>query len=295
MAGLLNGKVAIITGAGGGIGRAIAIAMAQEGAAVVVNDLGCAGDGKGDSSAPADKVVDEIKGQGGRAVASYDTVASPEGGERIIKAALESFDRLDILVNNAGILRDRMIFNMSLEEWDAVIKTHLYGHFHCSKPACVLFNQQKAGRIINISSRAAFGNMGQANYSAAKAGILGFTWAIAKDMAKYGVTCNAIVPRAITRLMSPQMQAAWDKAKETGAPILPGMEELKSSLPEDIAPFAVYLATDAAAGVNGEVFLIIGGTISLYSAPQPVRTIYKESGWSVAELLKVVPLGLLPK
>lgn len=295
MAGLLNGKVAIITGAGGGIGRAIAIAMAQEGAAVVVNDLGCAGDGKGDSSAPADQVVDEIKGQGGRAVASYDTVASPEGGERIIKAALESFDRLDILVNNAGILRDRMIFNMSLEEWDAVIKTHLYSHFHCSKPACVLFRQQKAGRIINISSRAAFGNMGQANYSAAKAGILGFTWAIAKDMAKYGVTCNAIVPRAITRLMSPQMQAAWDKAKETGAPILPGMEELKSSLPEDIAPFAVYLATDAAAGVNGEVFLIIGGTISLYSAPQPVRTIYKESGWSVAELLKVVPLGLLPK
>ena len=159
MAKRLGGKVAVVTGAGRGIGRAEALALAAEGAKVVVNDLGGAGNGTGASTSPADEVVEEIRKLSGEAVANYDSVATPEGGENIIKTAIDNFGRIDILVNNAGILRDRMIFNMSPEEWDLVIKVHLYGHFHCTKPACVYFRQQRGGRIINTSSTAGLGNM----------------------------------------------------------------------------------------------------------------------------------------
>ncbi len=281
----LKGKVAVVTGAGRGIGRGISLLMAEEGAQVVVNDFGGAADGTGGANAPADEVVAEIKAKGGSAVANYDSVATVEGGENIIKTAVDSFGRLDILVNNAGILRDRMVFNMTPEEWDAVIKVHLYGHFNCTKPACVLMRQQKSGRIINFSSSSGLGNMGQANYSAAKEGIVGFTRTVARDMGKYGVTCNAIRPGAATRMtVTPELQAAWEKrAATTGRPV----PEITEWSPEDIAPFVVWLCTDAAAGINGYDFGVRGGHIALYSQPVQTVSISKAGGeeqWTLEEL-----------
>jgi len=281
----LKGKVAVVTGAGRGIGRGIAILMAEEGANVVVNDLGGAADGTGGSSSPADGVVAEIKAKGGSAAANGDSVATAEGGENIIKTAVDNFGRLDILVNNAGILRDRMVFNMTPEEWDAVIKVHLYGHFNCTKPACVLMRQQKSGRIINFSSSSGLGNMGQANYSAAKEGIVGFTRTVARDMGRYGVTCNAIRPGAATRMtVTPELQAAWKKREaEGGAPV----PEITDWSPDDIAPFVLWLATDAAAGVNGYDFGVRAGHIALYSQPVQTVSIAKAGGeerWTFEEL-----------
>jgi NAD(P)-dependent dehydrogenase (short-subunit alcohol dehydrogenase family) len=287
----LKGRVAVITGAGRGIGKFEALLMAQEGAKIVVNDLGSAGDGSGSDIAPADEVVAEIKKMGGEAVANYDTVATPEGGENIIKTAIDNFGRLDILVNNAGILRDRMVFNMSPDEWDTVVKVNLYGHYNCTRPACVIFRQQRSGRIINTASEAGLGNMGQANYSAAKEGIIGFTRTVARDMGKYGVTCNAIRPRAATRLtVSPELQAAWERARAQGTdmPIDAGVDITKLD-PEAVAPFVVFLATDEAAGINGRNFLVAGGQISLYCEPVAEKTIYKEGSWTLEELSAVVP------
>ncbi len=287
----LKDRVAIVTGAGRGIGKAEAILLAREGAKVVVNDLGGGPDGSGENRSPADEVVDEIKAMGGDAVANYDSVATTEGGENIIKTAMDKFGRLDILVNNAGILRDRMVFNMAPEEWDVIMKVHLYGHFNCTRPACVIFRQQRSGRIINTSSEAGLGNMGQANYSAAKEGIIGFTRTVARDMGKYGVTCNAIRPRAATRLtVSPELQAAIDRARAQGTqvPIEAGVDISKLD-PDAIAPFVVFLATDDAAGINGRNFLVSAGQISLYSEPVAEKTIYKEGIWSVDELADVVP------
>jgi len=281
----LKGKVAVVTGAGRGIGRGICILMAEEGAQVVVNDLGGGADGTGGSSSPADEVIKEIKAKGGNGVANYDSVATAQGGENIIKTAVDAFGRVDILVNNAGILRDRMIFNMTPEEWDAVMKVHLYGHYHCTRPACAVMRQQKSGRIINFSSTSGLGNMGQANYSAAKEGIIGFTRTVARDMGKYGVTCNAIRPGAATRLtVTPELQAAWEKrAAETGQAV-PAITEWS---PDDVAPFVVWLCTDAAAGVNGYDFGVWGGHISLFSQPEQTFSIATHGGeerWNLDEL-----------
>jgi len=290
----LKGKVAIVTGAGRGIGRGESILLAKEGAKVVVNDLGGGPDGSGAGTSPADEVVKDIKAFGGEAVANYDSVATPEGGENIIKTALDAFGRLDILVNNAGILRDRMIFNMTPEEWDIIMKVHLYGHFNCTKPACVVFRQQRSGRIINTASEAGLGNMGQANYSAAKEGIVGFTRTVARDMGKYGITCNCIRPRAATRLtVSPELQAAMDRARAQGTamPIEAGVDISKLD-PDAIAPFVVYLATDEAAGINGRTFLLTAGQVSLYTEPVPEKTIYKDGMWTVDELAAVIPATL---
>jgi NAD(P)-dependent dehydrogenase (short-subunit alcohol dehydrogenase family) len=290
----LKGKVAIVTGAGRGIGRGEAILLAKEGAKVVVNDLGGGPDGSGAGASPADEVVKEIKGLGGEAVANYDSVATTEGGENIIKTALDAFGRLDILVNNAGILRDRMIFNMTPEEWDIIMKVHLYGHFNCTKPACVVFRQQRSGHIINTASEAGLGNMGQANYSAAKEGIVGFTRTVARDMGKYGATCNCIRPRAATRLtVSPELQAAMDRARAQGTamPIEAGVDISKLD-PDAIAPFVVYLATDEAANINGRTFLLTAGQVSLYTEPVAEKTIYKDGMWSVDELATVIPATL---
>jgi len=290
----LKGKVAIVTGSGRGIGRAEALLLAQEGARVVVNDLGGARDGVGEAASPADKVVKEIKDRGGKAMANYDSVATPEGGENIIKSALNAFGRLDILVNNAGILRDRMVFNMTPEEWDIIMKVHLYGHFNCTRPACVVFRQQRSGRIINTSSPAGLGNMGQANYSAAKEGIVGFTRTVARDMGRYGVTCNAIRPLAATRLtLSAELAEAIEKASAEGKP-LPVGPEVTGLLPppQDIAPFVIYLATDEAANINGCTFLVAGNQIALYSEPQPIRTIFKTGAWTLDELVAAVPVTL---
>ena len=218
MAGRLEGKVAIVTGAGRGIGRGEALALAREGVRVIVNDIGGSTTGEGSDQTPADEVVAEIKKMGGDAVANYGNVTSMEDGEKAVKQALDTFGRLDILVNNAGILRDRIIFNMTEEEWDAVIAVHLKGHFTITRFASMVFRQQRSGRIVNTSSESGLGNLGQANYSAAKEGITGMTRTLALDLGKYGVTANAIRPRAATRMtLSPEMEAARKKREEMAA------------------------------------------------------------------------------
>ena len=284
----LKGKVAIVTGAGGGIGRGHTLALASEGAKIVVNDLGGAVDGSGSSSSAADKVVAEIKAAGGEAVANHDSVTTVEGGENIVKTAIDAFGKLDILVNNAGILRDRMVFNMSPEEWDSVLKVHLYGHFNTTKPACVLFRQQKSGRIINTSSTSGLGNRGQSNYAAAKEGIVGFTRTVAIEMGRYGVTCNAIRPNAGTRMtMSDDMKQAAERSGR--GEIVKYMESMK---PEDIAPMIVWLASDASANVNGRTFFVQTGRIALYSEPVQEKMIEKQGGFTIDELFEKMPTTL---
>ena len=294
----LKDRVAVVTGAGRGIGRGIAIALAAEGARVVVNDLGGAADGGGASKSPADEVIAEIKKNGGEAVANYDSVATVEGGENIIKTAVDAFGKIDILVNNAGILRDRMVFNMAPEEWDAVMKVHLYGVFNCTKPAAILMRQQRSGRIISMSSTSGLiGNPGQANYGAAKAGIAGFTRVVARDLGRYGVTANCIAPAADTRMtLSEEVLRARQIRAEKG--ISGGGGDLRTDAapairdPDDIAPIVVYLCTDAAAGINGYAFGAGGGTISLHANPVPLKTIHKEGRWTLDELLQIMPSTL---
>ncbi len=287
----LEGKVAIVTGGGRGIGRAEALLLASEGAAVVINDMGGSSHGEGASQSPADEVVAEIHAAGGRAVANYDNVAEMRAGENMVKAALDGFGRLDILVNNAGILRDRMIFNMSEEEWDAVIAVHLKGHFTVTKAASIVFRQQCSGRIINTASESGLGNMGQANYSAAKEGIVGLTRTLARDLGRYGVTANAIRPRAASRLtISDEMRAAAARSQQTGVsagvPDGGGLGSLAAMLPEHVAPLVAYLATDDAAYINGRNFLVGGDQISLFSEPEPIRTIINPNGsWTLDELM----------
>lgn len=285
----LKGKVAIVTGAGRGIGRGEALALASEGAKVVVNDLGGAADGTSAATSPADDVVAEIKKMGEEATANYDSVTTMKGGENIVKTAVDAFGHLDILVNNAGILRDKMVFNMSEEEWDIVMKVHLYGHFFTTRSACTLFRQQRSGRIINTSSAAGLGvTFGQANYGAAKEGIVGFTRQVARDMGRYGVTCNAIRPNAGTRLtLSDELKAAWKKAGMEAA-----IEQMEHMKPEDIAPLVVWLASDDAANVNGRTFFVQTGRVSLYSEPVEEKTMVKVGGWTIDELFNFMPTTL---
>ena len=278
--GLLEGKVAVITGAGRGIGRGIAHLMAEHGAKVVVNDPGVNPDGTGHDDGPADQVVAEITAKSLSAAANYDTVATAEGGEGIIKAALDRFGRIDILVNNAGILRDRMIFNMAEQEWDDVMAVHLHGHFITIKPACVLMRQQRYGRIINFSSESGlWGNAGQANYGAAKSAIAGLTRVVARDLGRYGVTCNVIAPRAWTRLV----------ATIPGRTGNPDTSAIQQNDPECIAPMVAYLATDDAWNINGQTFLVYAGVVAVLQHPTPWRTIFKEGTWTLDELTAQVP------
>ena len=282
----LKGKVAIVTGSGRGIGRGEALALASEGARVVVNDLGVARDGSGASASPADEVVAEIKKMGSDAVANYDSVSTWASAEKIVKTAIDAFGRLDILVNNAGILRDRMVFNMVEEDWDIIMKVHLYGHFFMIRHAVPIFRQQKSGRIINTSSVAGLGTtFGQANYGAAKEGIVGLTRQVARDMARYGVTCNAIRPNAGTRMtLNDELIAAWKKA---------GMEmaadALRAAKPEDIAPLIVWLASDASAHVTGRTFYVQTGTIALFTEPEQIKTVNKDGSWTIDEVFKLMP------
>ena len=287
-----------MTGAGRGIGRGIALLLASEGANVVVNDYGVSVDGAQPSDGPAAEVAEEIKKAGGNAVPNFDTVATVEGGENLIKTALDSFERLDILINVAGILRDRMIFNMTEEEWDGVIAVHLKGHYCTTKPAAVIFRQQRGGRIINFSSGSGLnGNPGQANYGAAKAGIAGFTRVVARDLGRYGVTCNAISPGAMTRMTQSVtdasrqartragIQSAGGQAPPAGTPVMRD--------PEFVAPMAVYLCTDEAWDINGKIFSVVGGTVSLLQEEIPMRSMVKQGRWTVAELRDMVPMRLM--
>jgi len=282
MAKRLAGKVAIVTGAGRGIGRGEALALASEGAKVVVNDLGGGVDGSGASASPAEEVVSEINKLGGEAVASYDSVATQQGGQNIIKTAVDTFGKVDILVNNAGILRDRMLFNMSEEDWDIVLKVHLYGHFHTIRAVSPLFRQQRYGRIINTASVAGLNatTYGQANYGAAKEGIVGLTRKVARDMGRYGVTCNCIRPNAGTRL------TLSDEMKEARPEAMARFEEMR---PEGIAPLVVWLASDEAANVNGRTFFVERGRVGLYSEPVLEKQLVKPGGWTIDELFMFMP------
>lgn len=296
---MLGGKAAVVTGSGRGLGRAIALALAAEGAKVVVNDPGVEVDGTGGSKAVADVVVEEIKKAGGEAVANYDSVATMEGGERIIKTCLDNFGKIDILVNCAGILRDRMIWNMTEEEWDAVINTHLKGHFACTKAASLVMRQQRSGRIVNITSTSGLdGNAGQANYSSAKAGITGFTKSCALALGRYGITVNAVAPAAATRMTA---TIAPDRLRQLvaqrGFEIPPDVsdEDLYKKFlgdPEDVPPIIVYLASDEAANINGQIFGTSGGRIFLYAPWTVAKQITKEGRWTMEELCETIPKTL---
>jgi NAD(P)-dependent dehydrogenase (short-subunit alcohol dehydrogenase family) len=291
MGDLLKDKVAVVTGSGRGIGRGIALLLASEGAKVVVNDLGGSVDGAGDSATPADEVVNEIKAAGGEAVSNYDSVATMDGGENIIKTALDSFGKIDIVVAVAGILRDRMLFNMTEEEWDAVINVHLKGTFTVCKAASILFRQQKSGRIITFSSTSGlYGNSGQANYGAAKDGIAGFTRAIARDLGRYGVTVNSISPGADSRMTQTVPQSAKDIRAASGMQSSAAVTPLQLNRdPEDVAPMVAWLASDDADNVNGHVFHCQGGQISLMNNPSEERTLRKDGRWSVEEIDAMFP------
>ena len=276
-------KVAVVTGAGRGIGRGVALEMAAEGAKVVVVDPGVNVDGSGQDHSIAVQVVEEIRAAGGEAVPCLESVTTMEGGEKIIQTAVDNFGRLDIAVTCAGILRDRMIFNMTEQEWDDVIAVHLKGTFTVVKHACILFRQQRSGRIITFSSESGLvGNSGQANYGAAKSGIAGFTKVAAKDMGRYGVTANSIAPRASTRMVAAVPDSAREARARGGvAAITEG--ELENN-PDDVAPFVAFLASDYASNINGQTFLVYGGQVSLMSQPRPVRSIYNVGGWDMETL-----------
>ena len=288
---MLKDKVAIVTGSGRGIGRGIAKLMASEGAKVVVVDPGAELDGSGGTVAIADGVVEEIKAEGGDAVACYQSVSSMEGGEAIVQQAIDSYGKLDIVVTCAGILRDRMVFNMTEEEWDAVIAVHLKGTFTVVKHASILFRQQRSGRIITFTSTSGLiGNSGQSNYGAAKDGIAGLTRVVARDLGRYGVTANSIAPSARTRMIGAvptsarQLRAAQGIAGAGGGALVGDGD--------DIAPFVTWLASEESAHVNGQVFYVTNGLVSLLNQPEAVRTINKQGRWTVDELIKVFPITL---
>jgi NAD(P)-dependent dehydrogenase (short-subunit alcohol dehydrogenase family) len=279
---MLKGKVAVVTGAGRGVGREIALLMARQGARVVVNDYGGSEVGTGTDRKPADEVVEEIRGAGGDAAASYESVASMAGGQAIVKTAVDAFGRVDIVVNNAGILRDRMIFNMTEEEWDAVIGTHLKGTFAVTRAAAPLMREQKGGRIINMTSTSGLiGNVGQANYAAAKLGIFGLTKATALDMARYNVTANCISPFAWTRMIGTiPTETEAQKAR---------VEKIKKLSPAHIAPVAVFLASDAAKDITGQVFGVRGKEIMLFSHERPIMRVHHDEGWTAERLAEMFP------
>lgn len=289
--GKLDGKVAAITGSGRGIGRGIARLMAKEGAQVVVNDLGSSVDGEGKDASHAQQVVNEIKEAGGEAVANTENIATVKGGENLIQNAVDSFGKLDILVNCAGILRDRMIFNMSEEEWDAVVAVHLKGHFCTIRPASALMRQQKGGRIINFSSGSALGAPGQPNYAAAKAGILGLTYSCANSLKKYGITCNAILPGAATR-MTDTIPANFAQGMGLTESSEAAQEQSSPMDPSNVAPIVVFLASDDAQEVTGQAFGASGYRISVYTHLEPEKTIYSPGPWDLDHLFKVFKSSL---
>ena len=288
--GKLDGKVAVITGGGRGIGRGIARTFAAQGAAVVVNDLGVTVAGQRETSSPADDVVKEIKAAGGKAVSNHVDIATVEGGENLINQAVSEFGKLDILVNVAGILRDRMIFNMSEQEWDDVIRVHLKGHYCTMRPATAYMREHKSGRIINFSSNSALGSPGQPNYAAAKAGILGLTYSSANALHKYGITVNAIMPGASTR-----MTDTIPAGRMPGATGIPQSQSVEGTPrdPANIAPICLFLASDAAANVTGQCFGASGYRIMRYRHIVAEKILYNNGPWDIDDLFERLKSTLL--
>ncbi|MGH7388415.1 MAG: SDR family oxidoreductase [Candidatus Rokuibacteriota bacterium] len=279
---MLKDKVVVVTGAARGIGREIALLTARHGARVVVNDYGGSEVGQGTAAAPAVEVVGEIKGAGGQAVASYDSVATMAGGRRIVETAIDAFGRIDVVVNNAGILRDRMIFNMTEEEWDAVIDTHLKGTFAVTRAAAPYMKEQRGGRFVNMTSTSGLvGNVGQANYAAAKLGIVGLTRVTALDMARYNVTANCISPFAWTRMIGTiPTETEAQQAR---------VAKIKRMSPAHIAPVAAFLASDAAREITGQVFGVRGKEIMLFGHMRPVMRVHHAEGWTPERLAEMFP------
>ncbi|WP_284338114.1 SDR family NAD(P)-dependent oxidoreductase [Comamonas sp. NoAH] len=270
---MMQDKVVVVTGAGGGIGRDIALAMAAAGARVVVNDIGTSTTGEGTDAGPAQKVVDEIKAAGGQAVANTDSVSEASSASSIVQCAVDTFGRIDGIVNNAGILRDRFFHKMSLDEWDAVLKVHLYGSYYMSRAAANHFKEQESGALVHMTSTSGLiGNLGQANYSAAKLGLTALSKSIALDMAKFNVRSNCIAPFAWSRMIgsiptdTPEQQARVAK--------------IQQMTPNKIAPLAVYLLSDAAHDVNAQIFAVRNNEIFLMSQPRPLRSVHRSEGWT---------------
>ncbi|MBI4639972.1 MAG: SDR family oxidoreductase [Candidatus Tectomicrobia bacterium] len=285
--GILDGKVGVVTGGGNGIGKATALLLAKEGASLIVDDLGGDLRGEGGSQGPADVTVEEIRKNGGTAHACYLSIASFENGQKIIQQCVDTFGRIDFLANIAGNLRDRMVFNMTEEEWDGVIAVHLKGYFNLIKFACTHMRQQQFGSIISFSSGSAAGASGQTNYAAGKAGILGMTYTVAKDMGKYGVRANAIWPGASTRMTASIPEAARqiraDRGIGGGGEARPAavVDEAHMRSPDRVAPIVAYLASDDAKDISGHCIGLSGYTLSLIAHLEPIRTAYREGGWTV--------------
>ena len=278
----LDGKVIVVTGAGRGIGREIALLCAAEGAKVVVNDPGVAADGSGTDAAPAEQVVEEIRKAGGTAVANFDSVAEALAAANIVKTATDTYGKLDGVVNNAGILRDAIFHRMSVDAFEQVIKVHLMGSFYVSHAAARLFKEQDSGSFVHFTSTSGLiGNFGQANYAAAKLGIVGFTKVVALDMARYNVTANCISPFAWTRMIGTiPTETEAQKAR---------VEKIKKMGPEHIAPVAVFLASDEAKEISGQVFGVRGKEVMLFGHMRPLRSIHHDLGWTPERLAAMFP------
>ena len=276
---LLEGKVALVTGGGRGVGRGIALALAQAGAKVVVNDLGASLDGLDQGAQPAAEVVAAIEAQGGEAIVDGGSVAEWNAAHKMVEAALERFGHIDIVINNAGILRDAMFHRMSEPEFDAVLGVHLKGSFNVSRAAATHFKAQGSGVFVHMSSTSGLiGNLGQANYSAAKLGIVALSKSIALDMARFGVRSNAVAPFAWTRMIdSIPSETAEQKKRVDG---------LKKLVPEKVAPFVVALCADAAKDVTGQIFGVRNNEIYLFSQPRPIRSAHRGEGWTPESVLE---------
>lgn len=279
--GCLDGKVIVITGAGRGIGREIALLAAKEGAEVVVNDLGGSAEGEGADQTPARQVVAEIAAAGGTAVANGDSVAEAKGADAIVKTALDAFGRIDCVVNNAGILRDRIFHRMSVADFEAVIQVHLMGSFYVSKAAAMHFREQESGSFVHFTSTSGLvGNFGQANYAAAKMGIVGLSKSIALDMARFNVRSNCISPFAWSRLIG-TIPTATEEEKER-------VERIKTMSADKIAPLAVFLASDLAKDVTGQIFAVRKNEVFLMSQPRPIRSAHRDGGWTPQALAETM-------
>jgi NAD(P)-dependent dehydrogenase (short-subunit alcohol dehydrogenase family) len=275
--GIVQDKVAIVTGAGRGIGRAIAMMMAEEGAKVLVNDVGAALDGSGGDAGPAQQVVDEIKKKGGQAIASTLSIGDPANGDKVVQQALDAFGRVNILVNNAGILRDKIFHRMSWSDWSDVIMVHLHGSFSMSRACATHFREQNSGSMIHMTSTSGLiGNFGQANYMAAKMGIVGLSRGIALDMQRFNVRSNCLAPFAWGRMIG-SIPTETDAEKERVA-------RLQQMTPEKIAPLVVYLGSDKAAGISGQIFSVRNNEIFLFNQTRPIRAIHRADGWTSEKL-----------